>query len=660
MLGARPGSQICPVPEKFYYGCLRHDFMWRTMAVLDQATGRVWNERNRFVADQMFLTDHQIYCAFDNLDNPNLATNMACLAAAKTYHLGVRTGAGFRENLADSERNSVTYGHDDYVSGLVPAPAANCGLRSNRCLPINYLEYEGKPLVPKGLASIPQGVVLEMQLVRANQYAVKGPPVNRIITDPFDDGWRKTGEIRFSAHTPFMVGKMSALDCTNQAVGAGVYVDSGEYPIPANPDGTTPPPDTEIKRTSVFVKACLATTGEQEAAPQLEMYPVEARRELGMAGFVKRAGGGLLGGRVRHYQDINAIIPAARMTPDPSRYTIAAAGTWYGPVGVLETLDDTDRVKVIANPDDPTPLAEIARSSTTINFCPAETNDPMNVSNGTQMKVAMCGPGTGIVELRHPDEGYLLNRYVLRMGAPPPPPSTCDEVPLTHGNQTVRHVAWSTQDCYSVYRPNSYIDYYSITPAVSGTVTIRLESTENTYLLLYEGSLTTGAPWQENDDHGTGANSQITVNMTAGTKYIIGATTNVSNITGSYTLSLTMPTVPQPTTPSTTAGGPEVPPGGPSVNAGSDQTVSTGATVSLIGTGSPVNDDDDASYSWTQQGTTTVNLTYSTGIPYSSGLAGNSARFTAPSTAGTLVFRLTVTDHGTGICSWDELVITVS
>ncbi len=174
MLGARPSSQICPVPEKFYYGCLRHDFMWRTMAVLNQATGRVWNERNRYVADQMFLTDHQVYCALDYLDNSNGATNAICQAAADFYHLGVRTGAGFRENLADSERNSVTYGHDDYVSGLVLAPAANCGLRSNRCLPINYLEYEGKPLVPKGLASIPQGVVLEMQLVRANQYAVEG------------------------------------------------------------------------------------------------------------------------------------------------------------------------------------------------------------------------------------------------------------------------------------------------------------------------------------------------------------------------------------------------------------------------------------------------------------------------------------------------------
>ena len=172
------------------------------------------------------------------------------------------------------------------------------------------------------------------------------------------------------------------------------------------------------------------------------------------------------------------------------------------------------------------------------------------------------GPGTGIVELRHPDEGYLLNRYVLRMGAPPPPPTTCDEVALTHGNQTVSYVAWSMADCESIWKTGSYIDYYSITPTVSGSVTIRLESTENTYLLLYEGSLTTGAPSQENDDHGTGTNSQIVVNMTAGTKYIIGATTNVSNTTGSYTLSLTMPavpTVPQPTTPTTTPSGPTIP-----------------------------------------------------------------------------------------------------
>ena len=104
-----------------------------------------------------------------------------------------------------------------------------------------------------------------------------------------------------------------------------------------------------------------------------------------------------------------------------------------------------------------------------------------------------------------------------------------------------------------------------------------------------------------------------------------------------------------------------MPPGGPSVNAYSDQAVTTGASVSLTGYGSPVDDDDDASYNWTQQSGTTVNLKAAvTGLPYTSGLAGSSANFTAPPTTGTLIFRLTVTDHGTGISSWDELVITVS
>ena len=171
--GCSVPSDLTPYRTNFYNGCLRHDFMWRTMAVLDQATGRVWNERNRFVADQKFLVDHQVYCTLDFLNTSNGVAHAKCRRWADTYYLGIREWAGFRANLNDSERNSITYGHDDYESGLLLAPAANCGLSSNRCLPINYLEYQGKPFGTKGLASIPQGVVLEMQLVRANQYAVK-------------------------------------------------------------------------------------------------------------------------------------------------------------------------------------------------------------------------------------------------------------------------------------------------------------------------------------------------------------------------------------------------------------------------------------------------------------------------------------------------------
>ena len=90
-----------------------------------------------------------------------------------------------------------------------------------------------------------------------------------------------------------------------------------------------------------------------------------------------------------------------------------------------------------------------------------------------------------------------------------------------------------------------------------------------------------------------------------------------------------------------------VPP--PTANAGSDQTVRTGGSVSLFGTGSPHDPDEDVSYLWTQVSGATVTLSAS----------ANSATFTAPATAGMLVFRLTVTDVR-GASTSDDVTITVA
>ena len=165
----------------------------------------------------------------------------------------------------------------------------------------------------------------------------------------------------------------------------------------------------------------------------------------------------------------------------------------------------------------------------------------------------------------------------------------------------------------------------------------------------------------------TSSNEAVTTASMSGPTLLItgvkagstSAAVTASNPRGSVTKTYNVTVTAATTTP--TPGGPTIPTGGPSVNAGSDQTVSTGATVSLFGTGTPVNDDDDASYSWIQRDVTTVSLkNYTTpSLPYTSGLSGNAAKFTAPSTAGILIFRLTVTDAGTGISSWDELAIEV-
>ena len=48
--------------DTFQHACLRHDLSWRNLALIDQATGRVWNERNRYAANQQFLWDMEDAC----------------------------------------------------------------------------------------------------------------------------------------------------------------------------------------------------------------------------------------------------------------------------------------------------------------------------------------------------------------------------------------------------------------------------------------------------------------------------------------------------------------------------------------------------------------------------------------------------------------------
>ncbi len=87
----------------------------------------------------------------------------------------------------------------------------------------------------------------------------------------------------------------------------------------------------------------------------------------------------------------------------------------------------------------------------------------------------------------------------------------------------------------------------------------------------------------------------------------------------------------------------------PVAHAGPNRTVNTGDKVTLIGSGSDP-DGDDLTYAWTQLNGTRVGLTNTT-IPRPT--------FTAPSSAGSLRFRLTVTDEH-GASGSDYATITVS
>lgn len=90
----------------------------------------------------------------------------------------------------------------------------------------------------------------------------------------------------------------------------------------------------------------------------------------------------------------------------------------------------------------------------------------------------------------------------------------------------------------------------------------------------------------------------------------------------------------------------------PTANAGTNQSVAAGATVTLDGTGSTDGDGTIVSYAWTQPAGDTVTLT---------GATTATPSFTAPSTSAqqTLTFELTVTDDG-GLTATDSVDVQVA
>ena len=87
----------------------------------------------------------------------------------------------------------------------------------------------------------------------------------------------------------------------------------------------------------------------------------------------------------------------------------------------------------------------------------------------------------------------------------------------------------------------------------------------------------------------------------------------------------------------------------PTANAGADQLVLTGAAVSLSGSGSD-SDGTIATLAWTQTSGTAVTL---------AGAGTGTPTFTAPATAGSLIFQLSVTDNS-GASRTDSVTVDVN
>ena len=96
--------------------------------------------------------------------------------------------------------------------------------------------------------------------------------------------------------------------------------------------------------------------------------------------------------------------------------------------------------------------------------------------------------------------------------------------------------SWSG-DCRSVNRSGRYARFYTFSVDSTSTVRIDLDSATDAYLILLEGSGTSGRIIESDDDGGPGRDSQIIRDLAGGT-YTLEATTYGASETGSFTLSL--------------------------------------------------------------------------------------------------------------------------
>lgn len=93
-------------------------------------------------------------------------------------------------------------------------------------------------------------------------------------------------------------------------------------------------------------------------------------------------------------------------------------------------------------------------------------------------------------------------------------------------------------NCLSTHKTGSYAKYFTFSLSASQVVTIDLQSTEDTFLYLLNGSSQTGSVIGQNDDVSVGnTNSRIVQTLPAGT-YTVEATTYKAATTGTFVVSV--------------------------------------------------------------------------------------------------------------------------
>ena len=258
------------------------------------------------------------------------------------------------------------------------------------------------------------------------------------------------------------------------------------------------------------------------------------------------------------------------------------------------TLDAESNVTIDLSSDEDTYL--YLRSGTSTDGSPIHENDDIDTAsqNFNSRIVEILAAGDYTIEATTYSAGTIgtftlvLNSTPVSDTDPPDPdpiPTTPDCVDPLPDDMTVNGT-WITDCTSDISAPGGsgdrYARFYTFTLSEAATVTVTLESSEDTYLYLREGSGRDGTELCENDDYSTPVegttcsnidfnlntqyDSGMLASLGAGT-YTIEATTYAAGTTGSFTLTVTTvpvsdtttPEPPDPPTPDPTPGDPTSP-----------------------------------------------------------------------------------------------------
>ena len=541
----------CSVPSvvtyrsEFKFGCLRHDLAWRTLGAIDGATGRVWNERNRYAADKKFSEDNNAYCDLALSLDDDEGDAAYCRLMRIAYDNGLRLGGKNRNSVTTADRSSVTANPLFIVKTATEVGSCSHAVNSaNQCLPINYLTLDGKPFAPQNIARLPVGLPVKLQVVRANHQSVGGAPSQTLGRGSQTGTIGNSGELLLRAKFPLRAATTSSLACPTLAADADdpddseVYANINGYPLITL--------DNTLKMTTVYVKVCRELTASEASEELLELLPVRAVYSQSLEpppADPPHTWQTSIGGRVRHYENLQA----GPSRCNPTAITLSSSyrnGAWastdcsstlrpgkYADYYTF-TLTEAKRMQIdLKSSTDP--YLFLVQGSVVSANSQRSSNDDISgrVRDSRIVKTLQPGDYT-IVATTY--SGRNVGSYRLRVNGETVR-NACTPTTVSLSS-TARSGAWTAQDCKSSRQDGSYVDYYTFTLTSRTTVQIDLRSRTDTYLYLINGASGSGMGYRlDDDDGGTGLNSRISSTLPAGT-YTVAATTYQSNRTGTYTL----------------------------------------------------------------------------------------------------------------------------